>query len=371
MCSIGITALGTYIPYYFIKRETIGSAWGARGQKGVRSLANVDEDSITMAVEAARKCLSFMPQRDVDALYFASTTSPYSEKSAATIVATACDLPVNTFVSDFGSSLKCGTNALKAALDCARNGETVLVTTADCRNAYPKSAEEQLFGDAAAAVSVGSEKVLATFDGFSSVNAEITDVWVNTGEKFINTAEQRFRIDEGYMASMKKAVTSLMKKCELAPTDIAKVVLATPTMRDHEKLAKKLGFAPEQLQSAFLLDIGICGCAQPVFLLACAIAQAEPGDKILMASYGQGADAFLFTVTDEVKNISQAMGQDCERQLANRRELREYGRFLSFKGVVEAVPGEPFKIPASTSMYWREQNTYLRLKGSKCNCCGL
>ena len=371
MSDVGITALGAYIPYYYIKRETIGAAWGTRGQKGVRSLANSDEDSITMAVAAARKCFKRSGKSTIDALYFATTTSPYAEKSGATIVATACDLRENAYVSDLGGSLKCGTNALRTALDAASGrGETSLVVASDCRNAYPKSADEQLFGDASAAVAVGCEGILARFESSYSVNEEITDVWRNAGEKFLNSAEQRFRLDEGYQASMKKAASGLMKNVGLKAADIQKVILATPTMKDHEKVAKKMGFLPDQVESALLLDVGICGCAQPILLLIRAIQAAKPGDKLLLLSYGQGADAFLFTVTNEVEHLTQAEREDVDRQLSARGEMKDYGRFLSFRGIVDAVPGEPFKIPASTSQSWREQNTYLRLKGSKCNCCG-
>lgn len=370
MSDVGITALGAYIPYYYIKRETIGAAWGARGQKGVRSLANSDEDSITMAVAAVRKCFGRVARESTNALYFATTTSPYAEKSGAAIIATACDLGEDAFVSDLGGSLKCGTNALRAALDAAGRGERSLVATADCRNAYPKSADEQLFGDAAAAVAVGSVGVLARFEASYSVNAEITDVWRNAGEKFLNTAEQRFRLDEGYQAAMGKAVSGLMKKAGLTPEAVQRVILATPGMRDHEKLAGRLGFTPGQVEPAMLAEVGACGCAQPLLLLVRAVLTAKPGDRLLLASYGQGADAFLFTVTDEADRLTEAERRQIDVQLSARKELKDYGRFLSFRGIVEAVPGEPFKIPASTAQSWREQNTYLRLKGSRCNRCG-
>jgi 3-hydroxy-3-methylglutaryl CoA synthase len=57
---IDITGIGAYIPYYYIPRDIIGKAWQTKGQKGERSLANVDEDSITMAMEATDNCFDFI-----------------------------------------------------------------------------------------------------------------------------------------------------------------------------------------------------------------------------------------------------------------------------------------------------------------------
>ena len=49
---VGIAGTGIYIPYYYIKRETIAAQWDARAARGVRSLCNADEDSVTMPAEA-------------------------------------------------------------------------------------------------------------------------------------------------------------------------------------------------------------------------------------------------------------------------------------------------------------------------------
>jgi len=77
---VGITAYGAYIPRLRLNRQAVYDAnkWfapGLRGQaKGERSMANWDEDSITMAVEASRDCLNGGGAEVFDSLYFASTT---------------------------------------------------------------------------------------------------------------------------------------------------------------------------------------------------------------------------------------------------------------------------------------------------------
>src|SRR4051794_26793383 len=104
MSSVGITSIGAYIPYYFMNRRSISEAWGVKGIKGSRSIASVDEDSVTMSVEAALECFRFKDRNEIDGLYFASTTAPYSEKSHATLISTVCDLSKDIFAADFSSS---------------------------------------------------------------------------------------------------------------------------------------------------------------------------------------------------------------------------------------------------------------------------
>ena len=155
----GIKSLGAYLPYHYLTRAALGQAWGGRGGKGEKSVADVDEDSVTMAVEAAMGCFRFAEREAVNTLYFASTTGPYAEKAHASLIAVALDLKdEDIFAADVMGTTRAGTNALKAALDsaAANPGESVLVTAADARNGFPKSAQESGFGDGAAAVVVGT-----------------------------------------------------------------------------------------------------------------------------------------------------------------------------------------------------------------------
>src|SRR5262249_59067416 len=96
----------------------IGKAWGVRQPAGVRTVAGIDEDALTMAVDAALACLDEASFRTPpDALYFASTTSPYGEKQVASVVATAVDLPRSVAVADFAGSARAGVTALRGAPD--------------------------------------------------------------------------------------------------------------------------------------------------------------------------------------------------------------------------------------------------------------
>lgn len=368
--SVGITSTGVYVPYNRLKRDVMGKSWERKGLKGERSVANTDEDSLTMATEAAINSLNNIDRNEIDALYFASLTAPYAEKLHATTIATACDLNTNAFTVDFGFSTKAGTSALKAALDAVSGGTSkkAVVTAADCRIGYPKSDQEQLYGDASAAMVVGTENIIAELKEFASVNNEIIDIWRNYGEIYNNLGEGRFISTEGYKRSMNIVCKNIMKKANMEAKDFAKVILASPGLKDNQSVAKKLGFTDEQMQDNLMLEVGDCGTAQPLMLLASALEQAKPGDKLLLAAYGNGADAFIFEVTENINNFRN--NPSIAEQLENKKYLESYTRYLSFRGLVDAQPGEPFRTFPSNAGYWREQNSILRMHGSKCKECG-
>lgn len=366
---IGIVTTAAYIPRYRLPRDIVAKPWERHALKGEKSVANTDEDSLTMAVEAALVCLEGVKPAEVGAVYFASLTPPYVEKSQAGMVATVCDLAENTVTADFGNSPRAGASALKAALDCVSAGATKLALTAagDTPLGYPKSDQEQLAGDAGAATLVGTEDLAAVFVGHYAVNTEILDAWRMAGELFCNTAESRFALDNGYMVAMQRAVKGLLQQSAIAPQDINKVVLTTPGLRENQLIAKKLGFTPEQIEDSLMLQVGFCATAQPLVLLANALEKASPGQYILLAAYGTGADAFLFKTTDMVGKI--ATRGSVRKSLSAGGLLASYSRYLSFRGLLEAVPGEPFRTFPSTAAYWRDQKSILRFYGSKCMKC--
>lgn len=366
--SIGITSLGAYLPYYYFERAKIGEAWGVKG-KGKKSIGNSDEDSVTMAVEAALDTFRYVSRDDIDGLYFASTTVPYAEKSHATLISTVLDLNKDIIAADYNSSLRSATSALRSAYAEVKSeqSENILVVASDLRDGYPKSAQESHFGDGAAALVVGSKNVIATIDAFVSVQTEIVDMWRNTDDKYVRNAEGRFVYESGYLPSVKKAYEKLLSEQNLTGDDFDHVVFVSIDEKSHLKAARKLKINPDKIVNSSFSEHGVLGSAQSLFHLVEAIEKAKAGDRILVINYGNGADAIALTVTEEKDQIIK--GNSTAKYLENRSVLNEYGRFLSFRNIIEANPGEDYKIPGSTSQTWREQETYLKLYGSKCKEC--
>ncbi len=177
----GITAYGAYIPRLRLQRKAIAqaNAWFAPNlmgaAKGERAMANFDEDAVTMAVEAGRDCLPAAdPVKDrafVDAVTFASTTMPFSDRQNAGIVAAALNLSDEISSIDVSSSQRAGTSAVIAALDAVKAGraKAPLVVAGENRKTRAASSQEMAYGDAGAALTFGNDKVIAKFLGSHSL----------------------------------------------------------------------------------------------------------------------------------------------------------------------------------------------------------
>jgi len=369
----GIISYGAYIPLWRLSRDLIASAWQTASTGGERSVANNDEDTISMATEAAIDCLSGFERRKVDGLYFASTTSPYREKQCATLVAMAADLEPEIVTADFGNSLRAGTTALRAALDAVAAGSAshVLVTAADCRIGYPRSSYEQIFGDGAAALLVGNgAKLPVTVEASYSVSNELYDVWRLDKDTYVQSWEDRFIIEHGYTENMEKAISGLLRKASISVEEITKAVLYAPTARAQQGLARRLGFDTKtQVQDLLINNVGITGCAHALLMLVAALEQARPGDRVLVASYGSGCDAFLLSVSEEIERVKGGR-RGVTGHLNSKRPMSSYVKYLSYRGLLEPQPGEPFRLFPSATTSWRERNWAIRMHGSKCKNCG-
>ena len=371
MGTVGIALCGSYIPAFRLDRGLIANIWSRTSIGGERSVSNNDEDGITMAVEASRNCLKGQKKEGIDGLFFATTTAPYQEKMNSALIAAAVDLKREITTADFAHSLRAGTGALKAAFDSVKSGSmsNVLVAAADSRIGYPRSDQEQAFGDGAAAVLVSKENALATFEGSYSICNEMIDVWRNPEDTFVRTWEGRFILGEGYTSHMKEVVTGILKKYSLEPKDISRAVLPAPDIRTHRSLAQQLGFDMKtQVQDPLLSTVGHCGTAHSLLMLVGALEESSPGDTLLLASYADGADAMIFKVTEEIKK--ERNHRKLKDYLDQKLMLSSYAQFLSYKGLVETVPGEPFRLFPSATVSWRDRNSVIRCHGSRCRSCG-
>ncbi|MGD9160153.1 MAG: hydroxymethylglutaryl-CoA synthase, partial [Desulfobacteraceae bacterium] len=366
---IGITSIGAYIPMYRLRHEEITRMWKTRGMGGEKAVAGYDEDSITLAVAAAREC-----QRrcsgSTEGLYFASTTAPYREKQCAAIIASVLGLDKKSATADFSNSLRSSTTALKSALDAVRGGtaKQVMVAASDCRMGMPKSQFEQLFGDAAAAVTLGEEGVIAEIEGCYSVYSDFTDVWRTVSDPYVKSGEGRFIADEGYFPIMQEAISELMNIRSLKPDDFSKIVFTASDPRQHARLAKITGFDPSQVQTPFFTEIGHMGSAGTLVMLAAALEEAKPGKRILLVNYGDGVDAFVLKITEAINDFS--FKPSFKEQVMKTRAI-DYGTYLDWRDLIPLERGSlPPRDPLSLASRWRERKAISTLTGVKCKSCG-
>lgn len=374
MTGIGIIAYSVYLPRYRLSRKTISAAmnWLIPGAlPGEKAVANYDEDSITVAVAAGIDCIGFKNHAGVDGLFFASTTFPYKEKESATIIATALDLNSDIRTADFADSLRAGTGAIVSACDAvtAASLKNVLVCGADTRTGKPCSPQEMVFGDGAAAFLIGNAGVIASLEGRYTASYDFPDYRRSQDDDYVRGGEDRFIREEGYTRFVSETISGLLKKYKLTSADIARVAYPCLNLREHGSIGKKLGFQPEQIQEPLFSVAGEAGVASPMILLAGMLDEAKPGDNILLVGYGSGAEALLFKVTRE---IEKAKRRGClKRQLANKKELDSYNKYLTFRGILPVELGYGDEVaPTQLSLTWRERKTVLALYGSKCKRCG-
>ena len=102
------------------------------------------------------------------------------------------------------------------------------------------------------------------------------------------------------------AVRRVLEEGQCAPGDLAAVILDAPNPRAADELARAAELAREQLADSLSLTVGQTGAAHAPLLLANVLAGAKPGDRILVASAGDGADAILLKVTDRAVGYTQA-----------------------------------------------------------------
>jgi len=363
---VGIRSYGAYIPKLRLTKDTKG--WAFPGEKAV---ANFDEDSVTMAVAAAADCLGGIDRAQVDGLIFATTTSPYGEKQGAATIAEALDLRHDIYTTDMTGVLRAGTSGLRAAADAVKSGSArnVLVVAADQRQAAPKSDTDRSLGDAAAALLVGGDGVLAAIEGMHSTSEHMLDTWRSAEDPFVHTGEDRFVADEGYHRIMRKAVADLLQKMGLKPADIAKAAYYSASARLHADMARRFGIEPAQVQDPLYGQAGSAGAAFPLLLAVGALEEVAPESRVLIAGYGDGADAMVLKTTQAIAQRPARRG--VRGHLASKETVADYDGMLQWRRLLAKEPARrPPPEPMSLQALWRERDQNLRLYASRCTACG-
>ena len=366
----GIVSYGSYIPYRRLKRSAISQMLGIPAGKGERSVASFDEDSVSMAVEAARDALAATKDPLIQALYFATTSPPYGEKLNAAIVGAAAALPVEIRAADLTGSTRAGLSAILQAADTVRGGaKHALAVASDARLGAPEGKAEQANGDGAVAFVLGSENVIAEIEASASMTREFLDTWRAPGEQFAHTWEERFALSQAYAPLLGKAVQSVLAQAKIAPKDLAKVVLDCANPKAGDEIARGMKLDPSQLADPLALTVGQTGAAHPALMLAALLPGAKPGDRILVAGGADGSDAILFRVTDAAAKYSQA--RSVGRMIESKGDVG-YASYLKWR---EILPTEPPRRPdpdrpGAPPMLRAAQWKYA-LIGSKCTECGM
>lgn len=370
MAEMGIRFAGAYVPASRLQRTAIAEAHAWANQnlkalaKGTRSYCNWDEDSVTMAVEAAQVCRAGLPSTGLDRLCFASTSAPFEDRANTALIVDALNLGEGLSTSESGGSLRAGTSALMQALESS--GRTSLVIAADQRPTKPASPQEIKYGDGAAALVVGGDSLIARYLGGSSLSVDFVDHYRTDLSQTDYVVEERWLRDEGLAKILPRVIAATLTAAGVAAGEID-IVVAPLAPAMLTKVLAQLGLKGALLADNLFTDTGDTGAAHPLLMLTHALSTAVPGQKILLLGVGQGADGLVFETTGAVTAFAESRLPIPSRVDAN------YLRFLSFTGQLKLDWGIRAERDNRTSLttFYRKRHMVTGFVGGKCSACDM
>lgn len=313
--AVGIVGYGAYIPRCRLATEEISQIW--RGGRDIDnlpvqkvSLPGPDEDVVTMSIEAAQNALrrAESDTTSIRSVYVGSESHPYAVKTTGSIVAQVLGITPHTTAADFQFACKAGTEAILAGFGLVGSemANHAMAIGVDSAQARPSDELEYTAAAGAAALILGpAEDAAVTLDAAYSYVTDTPDFFRRANQKYPEHGN-RFTGGPGYFHHIQTAATTLLNEMGLNPTDFAAAIFHQPNVRFPLKVAKVLGFEPEQIAAGLLSEkVGNTYSSSALLGFTAVLDKAKPGDRILLVSYGSGAgsDALSFTVTEKINTI--------------------------------------------------------------------
>lgn len=308
--AVGIIGYGGYVPRFRIDAAEIDRVWKGQNKergKSYKAVPGPDEDTTTIAIQAARNAMKMakIDPEDVGAVWFGTESKPYAVKPTSTIVADAIGALPAANAADWEFACKPGTEAMQAATGMVGSGmiRYAMCGGADTAQARPGDALEYNTGAGGAAFILGAaEESIAVIQGSVSYVTNTPDFFRRAGRSYPSHG-QRFTGQPAYFHHTRTAVETLFAELDVSAKDFTYAVFHQPNSQFPRRVAKQLGFRPEQVEPFILSSlVGNTYSGAALLGFAKALDVAEPGDRILLASYGSGAgsDVFSFQVTERL-----------------------------------------------------------------------
>ncbi len=338
--SVFVEGYGAYIPRYRIPSSEIARVWGYAGALPVKekAVAGLDEDSITMAVEAARYALrrAGISGEELGAVYVGTESKPYAVKPCATIVAECLGATPKVRAADIEFACKAGTEALNACYGLVKSEEVdhAMAIGVDTAQAQPSDALEYTAASGAACLIVGKEKGVARIEGCASYVTDTPDFWRRERSPYPKHLA-RFTGAPAYFAHIIGAAKELMEKLGLEPKDFDFAVFHQPNVKFPLKVGKMLGFEESKIKPGLLSgEIGNIYAGSSLLGLCRVFDEAEPGQRILLVSYGSGAgsDAYSFVVEEDIRE-RRNLAPSVEDLIRRRKEV-DYATYARYRRIL-------------------------------------
>jgi hydroxymethylglutaryl-CoA synthase len=339
---VGIIGYGAYVPRFRLPAKEVARVWmGGQGGLPVKekSVPGCDEDVITMSIEAARNALARagIDPLDIRAVWVGSESHPYSVKPSSTIVAEAIGTSPSIQAGDWEFACKAGTEAMVAAIGLvgSKMADYALAIGMDTAQGKPGDALEYTAAAGGAAYIIGpAEEALAVINASYSYVTDTPDFWRRADQKYPEHG-QRFTGEPAYFEHITQATQVLMKEMGITAADYQYAVFHQPNAKFPQMVGAKLGFSKEQLAPGLLSPvIGNTYAGAAIIGLTAILDIAEPGDRILMTSYGSGAgsDAFDIRVTKALLKRRERAPKTAD-YIARRTEI-DYAIYARYRGKI-------------------------------------
>ncbi|MCY4023524.1 MAG: hydroxymethylglutaryl-CoA synthase [Anaerolineaceae bacterium] len=340
LSQVGIVGYGAYVPRYRLPGSEIARIWtGGRGGSPVRekAVAGLDEDVITMSIEAARNAIArarIQPD-DICAVWVGSESHPYAVKPSSTVVAESLGATPAVLAADLEFACKAGTEAVQASIGIIGSGmgRYTLAIGMDTAQGRPGDELEYTAASGGAAFLLGpADAACARFLGSTSFVTDTPDFWRREGQPYPSHGD-RFTGEPAYFHHSINAGRVLMERMGTQADDYAWAVFHQPNVKFPQRAARSLGFSPDQVGAGLLAgDIGNTYSGSCMLGLTAILDVAEPGDRILMVSYGSGAgsDAFDLEVTERLAGMRRRA--PATRDYIARRSEIDYATYTRFRG---------------------------------------
>ncbi len=338
---LGIIGYGAYVPRYRLPAVEVARVWAGGKAGGLpikeKAVSGLDEDVITMSIEAARNALL---RAEIDpewlrAVWVGSESHPYAVKPSSTVVAEAIGASPNIQAGDWEFACKAGTEAFVAAMGLVGSGmaDYAMAIGMDTAQGKPGDALEYTAGAGGAAYVVGPvENALAEIEASYSFVTDTPDFWRRAEQKYPEHG-QRFTGEPAYFKHVTTAGSTMLKEMGATAADYAYAVFHQPNTKFPQRAAAMLGFTSEQIRPGLLAPvIGNTYAGAALIGLTGVLDVAKPGDRILVVSFGSGAgsDAFSLRVTDKIE-ARRGLAPQTADYIARRTQI-DYATYVRNRG---------------------------------------
>jgi hydroxymethylglutaryl-CoA synthase len=336
---VGIVGYGAYVPRYRLPAAEVSRMWtGGKGGLPIKEKAvpGLDEDVVSMSIEAARNAMARaqIDAREIRAVWVGSESHPYAVKPTSTIVAESIGAVPNTQAADWEFACKAGTEAMQAAVGFVGSGMAryALSIGMDTAQGRPGDALEYTAAAGGAAMLIGpGDEAIAVIEGSYSFVTDTPDFWRRAHSNYPSHGD-RFTGEPAYFKHIMGAAEALMSALDTTAADYQYAIFHQPNAKFPMRVAKMLGFSPEQIAPGLLSPrIGNTYAGSAVIGLTATLDVAKPGDRILLVSYGSGAgsDAFSLRVTERIDAArNQALTTEA---YINRRTEIDYATYTRYR----------------------------------------